>query len=123
MDVKQGSEDAPMRSFSHIVIGQDDTDEVIQAGIVDEPLAEEPQVDSLIESAPEQSPVQPESEQPREQPVAETPVSTQAPARDDGYHETTLEDLNGSPMPFAQKAVLIAAALLVIVAVAYWFLR
>lgn len=105
-------------SFSHITIGEDDADEVIQAGIVETPQVDEPEVQPQSEpQEPEaQSEVQPE-------PVVEPQPAPKDSVRDDGYRETTLDDLKGSPMPFAQKAVLVAAVLLIVAAVAYWFLR
>ena len=41
--------------------------------------------------------------------------------RDDGYHETTLEDLESGPMPAAQKITLIVVAALLVIAIAYYF--
>ena len=43
----------------------------------------------------------------------------QSSLRDDGYRETTLEDLEDRSMPFAQKAVIIAAIALIVVAIVY----
>ena len=46
-----------------------------------------------------------------------------APAqpKDGGYHETTLEDLESSRMPTAQKIVIIAAVVCIIGALVYYF--
>ena len=41
--------------------------------------------------------------------------------RDDGYQETTLEDLESGPMPAAQKITLIVVAVLLVIAIAYYF--
>ena len=61
-----------------------------------------------------------------------TPVDSMAPAktpsgtrprkaRDDEYRPTTLEDLQGKPMPTIQKAVIIAAIICIIGAIVYYF--
>lgn len=117
MDGKQGLEGVAARSFSHITIGQDDVDEVIQAGIVDElPSVEQP-VGSVVEEAISLEPepvLEPEPEKPASEPAKK-------PVADQGYHETTLEDLKGESMPFAQKVVLFGALALIVVAVVYWF--
>ena len=39
----------------------------------------------------------------------------------DGYHETTLEDLQDSPMPLTQKIVIVAAIVCIIGALIYYF--
>lgn len=114
MDVKQGAEDATKRTFSHIVIGDDDCDEVIQAGVVSVPEPE-PQPEPQVQPEPEFQP-QPE---PEPEPEA-SPVVPARPSKSE-YQETTLEDLKGEAMPFAQKVVLVGAALLIIVALVYWF--
>lgn len=41
-------------------------------------------------------------------------------AKDD-YHETTLEDLEPTKMPFAQRVVIVAAVLCIIGALVYYF--
>lgn len=40
----------------------------------------------------------------------------------DEYHETTLEDLQSTSMPLAQKIVIIAAVICIIGALVYYFL-
>ena len=43
------------------------------------------------------------------------------PQRDDGYHETTLEDLKGEKMSLTQRVVIIAAIICIIGAIVYYF--
>ena len=119
---------ADEKTFSHITVSADDEDDfVIQTGA----RAEQPQPQSRscsTDSTAEKSHC--EQEPAREKSVldAATDGSSAAkkPLRTDEstYEETTLEDLKGSSMPAAQKAVLVAALLLVVAFVAYYlFLR
>ena len=41
--------------------------------------------------------------------------------QEDAYRETTLEDLEGSPMSNMQKAIVVLALLLIVAAVVYYF--
>ena len=43
------------------------------------------------------------------------------PQKDDGYHETTLEDLKGEKMSLTQRVVIIAAIICIIGAIVYYF--
>ncbi len=121
--------------FKHITVtAADEDDVVIVAGVVqqDDSEPEEPA------GAPEDSPVEPVGA-PEDSPVEPVGAQTSAPApagrtsqgpethqressaRNDDYRETTLEDLEGKPMPFAQKVTIIAAIVLIVVAIAYYF--
>lgn len=113
---------AKEREFSHITVSADEDDDiVIQAGIVETP-ANEPEAVSSADAAPEAV----KTEEVVEASTAETvPVAEEAPAApprvDDGYRETTLEDIESSKMNSVQKAVIVVA-LLGIVAFVVWFL-
>lgn len=54
--------------------------------------------------------------------VEEAPISesSQKPKKDDGYHPTTLEDIESYKAPLVQKIV-IAVALIALVAFALWY--
>lgn len=114
------------KAFSFITIGEDDQDEVIQAGIVEPegssvPFDDEPQTSEVQEADGTDE----EFQEPGGPDEVEQPVVTKVekPAKADSYQATTLEDLGSTPMPFAQKAVLILAALLIIAAVVYLNLK
>lgn len=113
---------AKEREFSHITISADEDDDiVIQAGIVETP-ANEPEAVSSADATPEAV----KAEEVVEASTVETvPVAEEAPAApprvDDGYRETTLEDIESSKMNSVQKAVIVVA-LLGIVAFMVWFL-
>ena len=65
-----------------------------------------------------------EEPEPKPEVVPEpTPVPARKPSakRKDTYHETTLEDLNSTQMPLAQKIVIVAAIVCIIGAVIYYF--
>ena len=93
---------AEAQRFSHIKVSDADDDIVIQAGAVSTVAPEEA-------AAPAERP----------QPVAPA-AAPPAPAREDAYRETTLEDLESSTMGTAQKAVIVLAVLGVI-AFAVWY--
>ncbi|WP_296010266.1 SURF2 Surfeit locus protein 2 [uncultured Adlercreutzia sp.] len=96
---------ADPQGFSHITVtAADDDDIVIQAGIV-EPA--EPELELEPELEPEQEP------EPEPEPEA---------APSDGYHETTLADLESVKMSRAQKAVIVVALLGIIAFVAWYLL-
>lgn len=107
--------------FSHITVTPDDEDEfVIQAGTrTGSPscdVAPEPSAvpdEALAHEAPEPEVPAPASDEPA--PRASS---------DDKYHQTTLEDLETTPMSTTQKVVIAAAVLLIAGFVAYYlFLR
>lgn len=110
------------REFSHITVSADEDDDiVIQAGIVEAP-ADEPETVSSADAASEAV----KTEEVVEASTVETvPVAEETPAApprvDDGYRETTLEDIESSKMNSVQKAVIVVA-LLGIVAFVVWFL-
>ncbi len=119
------------QGFSHIkVTSSDQADEVIYAGVSAQPKPDSPeQPEQSNEQAQSQQPAQGEEQaqggkaaQPQQQAQAAQPKQPkrQKPA-DDGYRETTLEDLKGTKAPLAQKLVIIAAIVLIIVAIAYYF--
>ncbi len=127
---------ADPQGFSHITVtAADDDDIVIQAGIV-EPAEPEPEPE--LELEPEQEP-EPDvrqspggvshSEEDASGEAEEEPAEMRHPsgalshegAPSDGYHETTLADLESAKMSRAQKAVIVVA-LLGIVAFVAWYL-
>lgn len=90
--------------FKHIAVNADD-DVVIRAGA----------------QAPEPAPVADAACEPAEPSSAPAhPTAAPAKAPDDGYRPTTLEDIEQSRMPLAQKIV-IAAALLAVAAFIAWY--
>ena len=101
-----------MGDFKHIAVtAAEEDDVVIQAGVCD------------AQDAPENdegSPVDANGRQDGEE-APSVPSRSQAakPAKKDGYHETTLEDLQPSPMPTTQKIVIIAAIICIIGALVY----
>ena len=114
---------ANSKEFSHITVTADDDDDVvIQAGVVEEPAAEEP-----VEEAPLEEPVDEPGAEEADDAVAE---AVEAAVEKEGagetadavsYHETTLDDLEATKMSTTQK-VIIVVAVLGIVAFAAWYL-
>ena len=105
---------ANSKEFSHITVTADDDDDVvIQAGVVEEPAAEEP-----VEEAPLEEPVDEPAAEEADDAVAEAVGETADAA---SYHETTLDDLEATKMSTTQK-VIIVVAVLGIVAFAAWYL-
>ncbi len=102
--------------FKHIsVTAADEDDIVIVAGIKDD-AGNKPETPSV--PAPEAEP-EPGSEL-APKPKAAAQVQAQPDSgRKDAYRETTLEDLEHAPMPFAQRVVIIAAIICIIGAVIY----
>ena len=107
--------------FSHITVTPDDEDDVvIQAG-ARPPRPADPAPASPCEEEPAPEP----------EPAAANGSSTDEDARpkrekagNEGYRETTMDDLKAAPMPLAQKVVLALAAVGVVAIVAwYLFLR
>lgn len=105
--------------FSHITVTPDDEDDiVIQAGARPARFADP-------------APASPREEEPASEPAAANGSSTdegaqpkREKAENEGYRETTMDDLKAAPMPLAQKIVLALAAMGVVAIVAwYLFLR
>lgn len=92
--------------FKHIAVNADD-DVVIRAGAP----AQVPEPAPAADAADE--PVEPSS-------APAQPTATPAKASDDGYRPTTLEDIEQSRMPLAQKIVIIAAVLAVAAFIAWY---
>ena len=112
---------ANSKEFSHITVTADDDDDVvIQAGVVEEPAAEEP-----VEEPPLEEPVdEPAAEDAVAEAVEEAAVEKEGAgetADAASYHETTLDDLEATKMSTTQK-VIIVVAVLGIVAFAAWYL-
>ncbi|MBR3182602.1 MAG: SURF2 Surfeit locus protein 2 [Eggerthellaceae bacterium] len=98
-------------SFKHITVtAPEEDDVVIFAGATP---AEEPEAHESIEEPAEVS-------EPVVQPQTAAPMPA-APAKPkaDTYHETTLDDLTSTPMPLAQRIVIVAAIVCIIGAVIY----
>ena len=110
--------------FSHITVTADeDEDIVIQAGVVDEPSAKEPSVSA---PTPEAAPAADGGAEAAEVAAAaevapEPPARSRPAAPDDGYRETTLEDIESAKMSGTQKAVILVA-MLGIAAFVLWYL-
>lgn len=125
--------------FKHIMVtAADEDEEVIFAGAVDEaapmaadvvepPAAEavEPAVpdaaDALSAQAAEPSAAQIPAEHVAAATVPASESSVQSKKKRDAYRETTLEDLEREPMPFAQRVVIIAAVVIIVLALVYYF--
>ena len=109
---------ANSKEFSHITVTADDDDDVvIQAGVVEEPAAEEP-----VEEAPLEEPVDEPAAEEADDAVAEVEKEGAGETADAAsYHETTLDDLEATKMSTTQK-VIIVVAVLGIVAFAAWYL-
>ena len=120
---------ADSKGFSHITVTpDDDEDVVIQAGVVtadDAPYDDEVVEEEVIEEEPE---AEPEAEEPESGPAGDfdSEAATEparpatVPPADDGYHETTLDDLASTKMSTTQKAVIVVA-LLAIIAFVVWY--
>ena len=136
------------RKFSHITVtsGEDD-DVVIQAGVragsrppADAPDAQEPAAEDAgpaeapagdAEPAKARFAVPDGGAQGARASGAASSRGTQgaraarrpqeAAGQEDAYRETTLEDLEGSPMSNMQKAIVALALLLIVAAVVYYF--
>ena len=110
--------------FKHIAVtAAEEDDFVIRAGV-----SEQPGTESESEELEEVEPVDSSEVEVDEKPEPEVePEPKPAPARKpaakkkDTYHETTLEDLNSTQMPLAQKIVIAAAIVCIIGAVIYYF--
>lgn len=116
---------ADTTGFSHITVSTDDDDDVvIQAGIADGAFEE-----SGAEEAGE-GPAEAPADEDGSRPGIAGPDAAPEPAAaeearrapaDDGYRETTLEDIEGAKMSTTQKAVIVVA-LLGIAAFVAWYL-
>ena len=119
------------KRFSRISVHAEDDEVVIRAGaVVDPPRESAPEVASRPVDA-----VASEAVAAIEADSEGVPPSCELPSEDDeddgrfakarvgsdeqGYRETTLEDLEGGKAPFAQKAVIVAAILLIVCAIVY----
>lgn len=102
--------------FKHITVtAPEEEDVVILAGMASSEPAEEAQ--GVEAAVVDDEVVQPE-EVPQPKEVQSRPVKHSKP-KADAYQETTLEDLKSTPMPFAQRVVIIAAIVCIIGAVIY----
>ena len=127
--------------FKHIAVtAADEDDFVIKAGIVNENAPAAAPAETV--PAPRPSHEEPAPAEHAEKPASEeSVVDIKAPARTspeqvrtpassqrsqspskkgDTYRETTLEDLESTPMPLAQRIVIIAAVVCIIGAVIYY---
>ena len=114
---------ANSKEFSHITVTADDDDDVvIQAGVVEEPAAEEPVEEAPLEE-PVDEPAAEEADDAVAEAVEEAAVEKEGAGEtaDASYHETTLDDLEATKMSTTQK-VIIVVAVLGIVAFAAWYL-
>lgn len=112
--------------FKHIAVtAAEEDDFVIRAGVSDqhEPEPEpEPEGQEEAELANSAEMVVDEKPEPDVESKPEpTPARKPAAKKKDTYHETTLEDLNSTQMPLAQKIVIAAAIVCIIGAVIYYF--
>ena len=91
------------------------------------PAAESTPLSSTPSTQPASSPAPAPSEADGKPGVAKDAVSRSAPAAKqpkrakDEYHETTLEDLESTSMPLAQRIVIVAAVVCIIGALIYYF--
>ena len=107
--------------FSHITVTPDDEDDVVIQARARPTRPADPAPASPCEEEPAPEP----------EPAAANGSSTDEDARpkrekagNEGYRETTMDDLKAAPMPLAQKVVLALAAVGVVAIVAwYLFLR
>ena len=113
------------KKFSHIAVTSDDDDDfVIEAGT---PTVQ-PAANSAAESdragvASAAAPMRP-VQQSAPEPSADATARQQRPREERGtYHETTLEDIESSKMPAAQKAVIALAVVGILAFVAWYLLR
>lgn len=132
-----------LNGFSHIKVGGDsfdDDDEVIVAGIpsnaatelapatestattASEPEPEpapEPAAEPESASAPAPEPATTATTEPEPEPEPAAKSAPAKKAKEDDYHETTLEDLESTKMGGMQIVLIIAAIVLVIIAGVY----
>ena len=115
--------------FKHIAVtAAEEDDFVIRAGVPEQPATvPEPEPEDLEKLEPVDPSEVEVDEEPEPKPEVEpepTPVPARKPGakRKDTYHETTLEDLNSTQMPLAQKIVIAAAVVCIIGAIVYYLL-
>ena len=104
--------------MKHITVTPAEDDEVIVVGA--EPAREttrEPAYETTREPARETT--RETTDETTRETTDEKPERHPKP---DEYHETTLEDLQSTSMPLAQKIVIIAAVICIIGALVYYFL-
>ena len=112
--------------FKHIAVtAAEEDDFVIRAGVSDQHETEpepEPEEQGETEAADSAEMVVDEKAEPDvESKPKPAPARKPAAKKKDTYHETTLEDLNSTQMPLAQKIVIAAAIVCIIGAVIYYF--
>lgn len=113
--------------FKHITVTAADEDDVVIVAGAPEAVPEEPDPAPEPEPASDHEPEPaPEPEKPKAAQDAARKASqdakrkaAQKPKPESGYRETTLEDLQGKPMPLIQKVVIVAAIVCIIGAVIY----
>lgn len=115
--------------FKHIAVNAAEEDDfVITAGAVEQAGEDaEASLDPAVEAPVEEGDVAeaqeaPESAAERPDSADERPERKTAkrPRPDDGYRETTLEDLKGEKMSTTQRVVIIAAIICIIGAIVYY---
>lgn len=113
--------------FKHITVTAADEDDVIIVAGAPEAVPEEPvavpEPKPVPEPEPEPAP-EPEKPKPAEDVARKASQdakrkAAQKPKLEGGYRETTLEDLQGKPMPLIQKIIIVAAIVCIIGAVIY----
>lgn len=115
--------------FKHISVTPAQTDVVIQAGCTAPPAHQTPAAnhdehicDSVQNQQAPSRKAYAAAEAPDEGIVTRSAASgRKAGKQKTAYKETTLEDLESSSMPVAQKIVIIAAIVLIILALVYYF--
>ena len=127
--------------MARITITPAEEDEVIVAGATsggelegqsfpEKPVEPEPEPESAGDFAERETPETLGSDATPVSPaVAESPaagasrrtMSREKPNRADEYRETTLEDLDSTPMPLVQRIVIVAAVVCIIGALVYYF--
>lgn len=116
-----------MADMKHITVTPADDDEVIIAGLQGDAVPQADAKETKPAAAHEPASEEPDGREetaraqaPREEAAEPKPAKTKPAARD-AYHETTLEDLERTPMPLAQRIVIIAAVVCIIGALVYYF--
>ncbi len=118
---------ADKQTFSHITVNAGDEDDfVIEAGIPsrDAGAAEVVAAEGEGGAAAHDRAGERFDEPQDDAEDAGTPIeaaSAGAAQPRDGYHETTLEDLQSASMSVTQKAVIAVAALVLVAAIGYYF--
>lgn len=107
--------------FKHITVTAADEDDVVIVAGAPEAVPEEPEPASDHEPEPAPEPEKPKATQDAARKASQDAKrkAAQKPKPESGYRETTLEDLQGKPMPLIQKVVIVAAIVCIIGAVIY----